>query len=220
MSLSIFPLKIPSPHHPTSLPHLNPTIYIPLLQPQAYNPMNEKIMKKDSVTESEDDGGAVEDDKRKRVVGSSGTATKKGSSGGGGSSMKSCQAEKCTADLSDAKTYHRRHKVCEHHAKAQAVVVAGIRQRFCQQCSRFHELSEFDEAKRSCRRRLAGHNERRRKNPADNSQAEGSTSGRIRSSSSGGSGQLNDVVCGQVEDRGRIQISVQENANYQQFHVR
>nr|GEX69869.1 ribonuclease H-like domain-containing protein [Tanacetum cinerariifolium] len=28
----------------------------------------------------------------------------------------------------------------------------------------FHELSEFDEAKRSCRRRLAGHNERRRKN--------------------------------------------------------
>lgn len=28
---------------------------------------------------------------------------------------------------------------------------------------RFHVLGEFDEAKRSCRRRLAGHNERRRK---------------------------------------------------------
>ena len=28
---------------------------------------------------------------------------------------------------------------------------------------RFHVLSEFDEGKRSCRRRLAGHNERRRK---------------------------------------------------------
>lgn len=32
---------------------------------------------------------------------------------------------------------------------------------------RFHELSEFDELKRSCRRRLAGHNERRRKNASE-----------------------------------------------------
>lgn len=29
--------------------------------------------------------------------------------------------------------------------------------------SRFHVLQEFDEGKRSCRRRLAGHNKRRRK---------------------------------------------------------
>ena len=28
---------------------------------------------------------------------------------------------------------------------------------------RFHVLQEFDEGKRSCRRRLAGHNKRRRK---------------------------------------------------------
>jgi hypothetical protein len=28
---------------------------------------------------------------------------------------------------------------------------------------RFHPLTEFDEGKRSCRRRLAGHNRRRRK---------------------------------------------------------
>jgi hypothetical protein len=28
---------------------------------------------------------------------------------------------------------------------------------------RFHLLSEFDDGKRSCRKRLAGHNERRRK---------------------------------------------------------
>lgn len=33
--------------------------------------------------------------------------------------------------------------------------------------SRFHELSEFDEAKRSFRGRLAGHNERRRKTSGD-----------------------------------------------------
>ncbi|CAL9095894.1 unnamed protein product [Musa textilis] len=40
-------------------------------------------------------------------------------------------------------------------------------QRFCQQCSRFHLLVEFDEVKRSCRRRLEGHNRRRRKPQPD-----------------------------------------------------
>ncbi|GAV89475.1 SBP domain-containing protein [Cephalotus follicularis] len=74
-----------------------------------------------------------------------------------------CQADECGTDLSDAKIYHRRHKVCERHAKAAVVLFKGIRQRFCQQCSRFHEISEFDNSKRSCRSRLAGHNERRRK---------------------------------------------------------
>ncbi|XP_022777344.1 squamosa promoter-binding-like protein 3 [Durio zibethinus] len=78
-----------------------------------------------------------------------------------------CQVENCTADMTDAKRYHRRHKVCEIHAKAAMVPVAGLHQRFCQQCSRFHELSEFDEGKRSCRRRLAGHNERRRKSSSE-----------------------------------------------------
>ena len=34
-------------------------------------------------------------------------------------------------------------------------------------CNRFHGLIEFDEGKRSCRRRLAGHNERRRKPQPD-----------------------------------------------------
>lgn len=33
--------------------------------------------------------------------------------------------------------------------------------------SRFHLLEEFDEGKRSCRRRLAGHNRRRRKTQLD-----------------------------------------------------
>ncbi|CAA6659947.1 unnamed protein product [Spirodela intermedia] len=43
------------------------------------------------------------------------------------------------------------------------VMVNGLEQRFCQQCSRFHMLAEFDEGKRSCRKRLDGHNRRRRK---------------------------------------------------------
>ncbi|GAB2266926.1 Squamosa promoter-binding-like protein [Dionaea muscipula] len=76
-----------------------------------------------------------------------------------------CQVEGCNVDLSDAKTYYSRHKVCAMHSKSSMVFVAGLQQRFCQQCSRFHLLSEFDEGKRSCRRRLAGHNERRRKPP-------------------------------------------------------
>ncbi|XP_020269970.1 squamosa promoter-binding-like protein 10 isoform X1 [Asparagus officinalis] len=74
-----------------------------------------------------------------------------------------CQAEGCKADLSGAKHYHRRHKVCEFHSKAAVVVAGGLQQRFCQQCSRFHVLAEFDESKRSCRKRLADHNRRRRK---------------------------------------------------------
>ncbi|XP_058748615.1 squamosa promoter-binding-like protein 15 [Vicia villosa] len=74
-----------------------------------------------------------------------------------------CQVEGCKVDLSGTKAYYSRHKVCCMHSKSPSVVVSGLDQRFCQQCSRFHQLPEFDQGKRSCRRRLAGHNERRRK---------------------------------------------------------
>lgn len=92
---------------------------------------------------------------------------KKGKLLGGNSGRFVCQVEGCRADLSSAKDYHRRHKVCEVHAKASSAMVASVMQRFCQQCSRFHFLDEFDEGKRSCRRRLAGHNRRRRKTHPD-----------------------------------------------------
>nr|QIL87238.1 SPL13 [Rubus occidentalis] len=111
-----------------------------------------------------------EDDRRKRVtmMNSTSTSSKKGSGAGGSTTTRPCcQAPGCNADLSDAKPYYRRHKVCDFHSKAPAVLVGGLQQRFCQQCSRFHDLSEFDENKRSCRRRLAGHNERRRKSSND-----------------------------------------------------
>ncbi|KAH8514921.1 hypothetical protein H0E87_003684 [Populus deltoides] len=84
-----------------------------------------------------------------------------GSPGNGSYPM--CQVDNCKEDLSKAKDYHRRHKVCEVHSKATKALVGKQMQRFCQQCSRFHPLTEFDEGKRSCRRRLAGHNRRRRK---------------------------------------------------------
>ncbi|KAJ6402107.1 hypothetical protein OIU84_014229 [Salix udensis] len=78
--------------------------------------------------------GFGEDDKIKKKG-------RKGSGGGGGGGSSSsppvsCQADNCTADMSDAKRYHRRHKVCEFHAKASSVLVNGVQQRFCQQCSR------------------------------------------------------------------------------------
>ncbi|GLT69985.1 hypothetical protein SLA2020_420920 [Shorea laevis] len=74
-----------------------------------------------------------------------------------------CQVEGCNLDLKSAKDYHRRHRICECHSKSPKVIVAGMERRFCQQCSRFHELSEFDDKKRSCRRRLSDHNARRRR---------------------------------------------------------
>ncbi|KAG0475086.1 hypothetical protein HPP92_014772 [Vanilla planifolia] len=78
-----------------------------------------------------------------------------------------CQVEGCNIDLATAKDYHRKHRVCECHSKSPKVIVAGHDRRFCQQCSRFHDLSEFDQKKRSCRRRLSEHNARRRKPQAE-----------------------------------------------------
>ncbi|XP_042004144.1 squamosa promoter-binding-like protein 17 [Salvia splendens] len=88
------------------------------------------------------------------------------SSGKKGRTAPVCQVEGCRVDLTHAKPYYSRHKVCGMHSKSHTVIVASLHQRFCQQCSRFHQLPEFDQGKRSCRRRLAGHNERRRKPPA------------------------------------------------------
>ncbi|XP_071711452.1 squamosa promoter-binding-like protein 6 [Rutidosis leptorrhynchoides] len=80
-----------------------------------------------------------------------------------GSQLPFCQVHGCNKSLASCKEYHKRHKVCELHSKTAKVIVKGVVQRFCQQCSRFHLLSEFDDGKRSCRKRLADHNERRRK---------------------------------------------------------
>lgn len=78
-----------------------------------------------------------------------------------------CLVDECNADLSQCREYHRRHKVCEVHSKTAKVTIGGREQRFCQQCSRFHSLVEFDDGKRSCRKRLDGHNRRRRKPQPD-----------------------------------------------------
>lgn len=67
--------------------------------------------------------------------------------GGGGR----CQVEGCEAALDTAKDYHRRHKVCEMHAKAPKVVLAGIDQRFCQQCSRYPNSNPNSNSNSNCK---------------------------------------------------------------------
>ncbi|XP_065854896.1 squamosa promoter-binding-like protein 9 [Euphorbia lathyris] len=113
----------------------------------------------------ENAGGAVVAPSSGSSSSSSGSG-RKGHGHGGHQQPPRCQVEGCRVDLTDAKAYYSRHKVCGMHSKSSTVIVAGLEQRFCQQCSRFHQLPEFDQEKRSCRRRLAGHNERRRKPPA------------------------------------------------------
>ncbi|KAM7487994.1 hypothetical protein LguiB_025478 [Lonicera macranthoides] len=107
----------------------------------------------------------ITEGEREQLEGKSG---KKSKVAGATLSRAVCQVDDCRADLSTAKDYHRRHKVCELHSKATRALVGKEMQRFCQQCSRFHVLQEFDEGKRSCRRRLAGHNRRRRKTHPEN----------------------------------------------------
>lgn len=53
------------------------------------------------------------------------------------SSRAVCQVDGCGVDLSNAKDYHRRHKVCEMHSKSSRALVSNLMQRFCQQCSRY-----------------------------------------------------------------------------------
>ncbi|XP_050152445.1 uncharacterized protein LOC126627065 isoform X2 [Malus sylvestris] len=74
--------------------------------------------------------------------------------GASGDGMAICKADGCAVDLSDAKVYNRRHRVCELHSKAPLVIVSGLKRRFCHNCSRFHDLSEFDDTKQSCRRHV------------------------------------------------------------------
>ncbi|XP_054808768.1 squamosa promoter-binding-like protein 5 [Prosopis cineraria] len=66
-----------------------------------------------------------------RVVFGERTKTEKGNE----RAMLRCQADECGVDLRMASKYQQRHKVCGRHSKASVVLVCGIRQRFCQQCS-------------------------------------------------------------------------------------
>nr|1UL5_A Chain A, squamosa promoter binding protein-like 7 [Arabidopsis thaliana] len=82
-------------------------------------------------------------------------------------SVARCQVPDCEADISELKGYHKRHRVCLRCATASFVVLDGENKRYCQQCGKFHLLPDFDEGKRSCRRKLERHNNRRKRKPVD-----------------------------------------------------
>ncbi|KQK06300.1 squamosa promoter-binding-like protein 9 [Brachypodium distachyon] len=88
-----------------------------------------------------------------------------GVAGRGGAVEMKCQVPGCEADIRELKGYHKRHRVCLRCAHATAVMLDGVQQRYCQQCGKFHVLLDFDEDKRSCRRKLERHNKRRRRKP-------------------------------------------------------
>ncbi|RID73656.1 hypothetical protein BRARA_B00791 [Brassica rapa] len=85
----------------------------------------------------------------------------------GGSGVVRCQVPGCEVDISELKGYHKRHRVCLTCANASSVVLEGVDKRYCQQCGKFHVLPDFDEGKRSCRRKLERHNNRRKRKPVD-----------------------------------------------------
>ena len=87
------------------------------------------------------------------------------------------QVDGCAAALTQLRHYHQRYKVCQEHLKVPHVIHEGIVQRFCQQCSRFHAITEFEGDKRSCRAQLQRHNARRRRKAAERSKARASAPG-------------------------------------------
>ncbi|KAK6122633.1 hypothetical protein DH2020_043632 [Rehmannia glutinosa] len=105
----------------------------------------------DAMLEEEESG--LPGKKRTRTVRNSGGAPTR------------CQVPGCEVDISELKGYHKRHRVCLQCANASAVALDGESKRYCQQCGKFHILSDFDEGKRSCRRKLERHNIRRRRKP-------------------------------------------------------
>ncbi len=76
--------------------------------------------------------------------------------------------------------------------QVSSIIREGKRQRFCQQCGRFHELTSFDGDKRSCRARLQRHNARRRKKTADVDAPSASKTATVKRQSSIGRGSRTD----------------------------
>lgn len=73
-----------------------------------------------------------------------------------------CQVPGCGAELVNEKGYYRRYRICQTHCSMPSMMLEGREQRFCQQCGRFQGIGEFEGSKKSCRRKLKRHNERRR----------------------------------------------------------
>ncbi|KAL4451266.1 hypothetical protein ABPG77_009338 [Micractinium sp. CCAP 211/92] len=95
-----------------------------------------------------------------------------------------CQVPGCEEELINAESFYRRYRVCKQHSKAAAVQLPAGPARFCQQCARFHAVSEFEEQRRSCRAALERHRSKRR--TSGTRRPKGEAGGRRRSTSEGG----------------------------------
>mmetsp|Transcript_11598 Transcript_11598/g.24886 ORF Transcript_11598/g.24886 Transcript_11598/m.24886 type:complete len:375 (+) Transcript_11598:341-1465(+) len=82
--------------------------------------------------------------------------------GSRGTRRPTCRVPTCCMDLSSARPYCQKYRICEEHQKALFVEIDGKEMRFCQQCGRMHYISSFDGARRSCRDQLSRHNKRLR----------------------------------------------------------
>nr|GMD98011.1 squamosa promoter-binding-like protein 12 [Ipomoea batatas] len=87
--------------------------------------------------ESNSGGNSVKSPTKATIPISSATSVKKTKSPSQCAPTPYCQVEGCNIDLSSAKDYHRKHRVCDSHSKCPMVIVGGIERRFCQQCSRY-----------------------------------------------------------------------------------
>mmetsp|Transcript_17512 Transcript_17512/g.48849 ORF Transcript_17512/g.48849 Transcript_17512/m.48849 type:complete len:212 (+) Transcript_17512:104-739(+) len=77
-----------------------------------------------------------------------------------------CQVRGCTADMLADGEASIRFRTCTLHRREDEVDMNGVPSRYCQQCTRFHPLSEFDGLKHGCRKRLDRHNLRRKRKNA------------------------------------------------------
>ena len=77
--------------------------------------------------------------------------------------VRRCQGDDCQVDLTHAKRYYKRRKLCGNCISASSVVVGGVECRYCQQCSCLHNITDFDQARRSCRMKLEKHKLRARR---------------------------------------------------------
>jgi len=73
-----------------------------------------------------------------------------------------CLADGCGVELDKNSAYNLRYRLCEDHIKALTLHQNGVAKRFCQQCSRLHDVTEFDGKRRSCIKRLQLHKQRQR----------------------------------------------------------
>eukprot|EP00241_Pyramimonas_parkeae_P019379 CAMPEP_0114311934 /NCGR_PEP_ID=MMETSP0059-20121206/20122_1 /TAXON_ID=36894 /ORGANISM="Pyramimonas parkeae, Strain CCMP726" /LENGTH=323 /DNA_ID=CAMNT_0001436207 /DNA_START=229 /DNA_END=1200 /DNA_ORIENTATION=- len=77
-------------------------------------------------------------------------------------SDKRCRVVGCSeTNLRKLPLYCIRHRVCGMHVKMSSVLIEGQQQRFCQKCTRFHLLADYDGGKHTCRKGLEQQRQRR-----------------------------------------------------------